>query len=80
MVVVVVNDDDDRVRIADGICFCFSRRHVTQEVVEINFGFEGTVECLEQETYLLDVQHTGGEMPVYLLYHTHVVYMYRQQT
>ena len=60
--------------------FCFFRRHVTQEVVEINFGFEGTVECLEQETYLLDVQHTGGEMPVYLLYHTHVVYMYRQQT
>ena len=78
MVVVVVNDDADRFLF---FCFCFFRRHVTQEVVEINFGFEwNSGMFLEQETYLLDVQHTGGEMPVYLLYHTHVVYMYRQQT
>jgi hypothetical protein len=40
------------VRIADGICFCFCffRRHVTQEVVEINFGFEwNSGMFLEQE-------------------------------
>ena len=53
MVVVVVNDDADRFLF---LCFCFFRRHVTQEVVEINFGFEGTVECFWNKSTSMYVQ------------------------